>query len=177
MTSIAYFGAALFYIGSAWLGIQAFGPACKSYMLNNLSPKDPLGVVARGSIALSILASTPLMFINMRNWLISLAKKRIPIISGVKPMAATLVFLIAALASRLTDISVLASIAGGVLGTNLMFTLPSIMYIRALSKHSAANNTPLPKRVIAVNILLFICGGMLAAIGTYKSVSVIFKPL
>eukprot|EP00598_Pedospumella_elongata_P011070 CAMPEP_0185007624 /NCGR_PEP_ID=MMETSP1098-20130426/87623_1 /TAXON_ID=89044 /ORGANISM="Spumella elongata, Strain CCAP 955/1" /LENGTH=45 /DNA_ID= /DNA_START= /DNA_END= /DNA_ORIENTATION= len=45
MTLLAYLGAAVFYIASMWLGIRAFGATCKPYLLNNLSPQDPLALL------------------------------------------------------------------------------------------------------------------------------------
>jgi hypothetical protein len=139
MSSIAYAGSVFFNLCTLWLGISAFGPTARmhSYLLNNLSPSDALGTVARVGVALSILASTPLMFINSRNTLISLAKQHnLTVLGEVKPMAATLVLLIAALATKLRDISSIGSLIGGLFGTNIAFTLPSVMYLRALYLNS-----------------------------------------
>jgi hypothetical protein len=143
MSSIAYAGSVFFNLCTLWLGISAFGPTARThaYLLNNLSPSDALGTVARVGVALSILASTPLMFINSRNTLISLAKQHnLAVFAEVKPMAATLVLLMAALATKLRDISSIGSLIGGLFGTNIAFTLPSVMYLRALYLNSLHPN-------------------------------------
>lgn len=174
MISGAYLGAAAFYAVSLWLGIKAFGAACKPYLLNNLSAQDPLSAVARLSIAASILASTPLMFMNVRNNLITIAKKRMPILGGLRPMTAFLVLGMGAMASKLTDISVIGSIAGGILGTNMMYTLPPVMYLRALQKQAHATG----KKVSPLKSLMLgtmaACGAFVSAVGTYNSVKTLF---
>lgn len=175
MTLAAYLGAAVFYALSMWLGVMAFGSTCKPYLLNNLAPRDPLSMAARISVAASILASTPLMFMNVRNWLINASQQSFPVLASTKPMAAALVIAMGVLATQFTDISVLGSVAGGLLGTNMMFTIPPIMYIRALQKRSAKTGSPVPLSVLVVNVGISLAGFILSAVGTFHSVKVLFR--
>jgi len=174
MTLTAYIGSAVIYAASMWLGVRAFGADCKPYLLNNLSPTDPLAVIARVSIATSILAATPLMFMNVRNWLISLAHQRMPVLAGVRPMTAALVLAMGALATQITDISVIGSIAGGLFGTNMMFTIPPIMYIRALKQKALQTNTTVSSPTIVVNTVLAMMGAVLSVVGTFHSCKALF---
>ena len=175
MTLLAYLGAAVFYIASMWLGIRAFGATCKPYLLNNLSAQDPLALLARVAIALSVLATTPLMFMNVRNTLIGQAHVHVPVLASVKPMTAALVLCMGLLATQVTDISVIGSIAGGLLGTNMMFTIPPIMYLQALRKKAQKVNATVAWPTVLVHVSLALVGAILSAVGTYHSVIVLFK--
>lgn len=175
MTSLAYLGGAIIYIGSMALGITAFGPNVKSYLLNNFASNDPLGIISRIAIGTSILTSTPLMFIALRNRLVDMARNKIPLIADIKKMAALLVLLVGLITTRLTDISVLASIAGGMLGVNMMFTLPTIMYLSTLQKKAKQNDTKLSPITIIIHMLMIVAGLSLSAIGTSYSIANLFR--
>ena len=89
-------------------------------------------------------------------------------------MAAALVVGMGLLATQLTDISVIGSIAGGLFGTNMMFTIPPIMYIRALEKRAAKSDVPVSTAAVVVNTCLACAGFLLSAIGTFHSVRGMF---
>jgi len=176
MTSLAYLGAAIIYMGSMTLGISAFGPNnVKSYLLNNFASNDPLGIISRIAIGTSILTNTPLMFIALRNRLVDMARTKIPVIADIKRMAALLVLIVGLITTRLTDISVLASIAGGILGVNMMFTLPTIMYLSTLQKKAKQNDTKLSPLTIIIHVLMIVAGLSLSAIGTSYSIANLFR--
>ena len=78
--------------------------AGKPYLLNNVSSQDPFALLARVAIALSVLATTPLMFMNVRNTLIGQAQIHVPVLASVKPMTAVLVLCMGLLATQVTDI-------------------------------------------------------------------------
>lgn len=175
MTTLAYLGAAIIYIGSMTLGISAFGPNVKSYLLNNFASNDPLGIISRIAIGTSILTNTPLMFIALRNRLVDIARTKIPVIADTKRMAALLVLIVGLITTRLTDISILASIAGGILGVNMMFTLPTIMYLSTLQKKAKQNDTKLSPLTIIIHVLMIVAGLSLSAIGTSYSIANLFR--
>jgi amino acid permease len=175
LVTLSYLGAAVFYSASLYLGIAAFGSACKPYLISNLSPADPLASIARVAIASSILASTPLMFMNVRNWLVGIAKERLPIVGGTKRMAALLVLTMGALATKLTDIGKIGSVAGAIFGTNMMFTFPPIMYARARQQEASRTGKPLRSWIVGVHGLLALCGAALSAVAAYHSVLQCFR--
>lgn len=175
LIGVSFASAAAFYAVSMYLGLAAFGPAVKPYLINNLSAGDPLASVARLAIAASILASTPLMFMNVRNWLVSVARKRLPVLGHTQRMAGVLVIAMGALATRLTDIGKIGSLTGAVLGANVMFTLPPVMYIAALRKRAVQNGKPVNKVVVGVNTVLAACGAAFSVIATYHSMISFFR--
>jgi amino acid permease len=175
MVGFSYLSAVLIYVASMYLGVAAFGGAVKPYLLSNLSARDPLAVVARLSVAASILASTPLMFMGVRNWLVGVAQRHAPALGGTKRMAGALVFTMGALATRLTDIGKIGSLLGALFGTTTMFTCPAIMYIGALRKRAKATGVEPNRVVLGLNYVLAACGAALCSVATYNSISILFK--
>ena len=103
------------------------------------------------------------------------AVQRVPRIGGIKRIASLLLLLISFLASKFTDIGVVGSVAGGVLGSSMMFVFPPIMYIRALQKKAKADGEKAPRFVIVLNSILMVAGGLLGAIGTTASLLALRK--
>ena len=175
MASTSYLSAALIYIGTIALGLTLFGVKSASFALNTFSSLDPLGTLARFAFGTSVLASFPLIFLSMRNWFVNQAVQRVPKIGGIKRVSSLLLILISFLASRFTDIGVVGSVAGGILGSSMMFVFPPIMYIRALQKKAALEGERAPRFVIILNSVLMVLGGLLGIIGTTASLLALKK--
>eukprot|EP00607_Mallomonas_marina_P000868 CAMPEP_0182437678 /NCGR_PEP_ID=MMETSP1167-20130531/85209_1 /TAXON_ID=2988 /ORGANISM="Mallomonas Sp, Strain CCMP3275" /LENGTH=279 /DNA_ID=CAMNT_0024630681 /DNA_START=649 /DNA_END=1485 /DNA_ORIENTATION=- len=144
LATISYGCASLVYIGTMILGIKLFGVDAKSFLLNNLMSSDPLALVARAAFGTSVLASTPLIFLSARTWLMTVMSKRSQAFSGIKPVAALLLTLICSLAVAFNDVAVVGSLSGAIFGSAMMFIFPPVIYIRALQKRSLENGTRLP---------------------------------
>lgn len=175
MILTAYLGSALFYALTLYLGIAAFGGNCKPYLLNSLSAADPLAVLARVAIAASIIASTPLMFMNVRNTLINIAEKRILLLANNRAMAALLVFTIGAISTQLHDVGKIGSIAGALLGINIMFTLPPIMHAGAVHKQATTAGSKVDYLIILKDLLLAVCGASLSVVAATHTLSTLYK--
>jgi hypothetical protein len=139
MTGIAYLGGTILYYLTMLLGYNLFGLHSQSFALNSFAPKDIYGGISRIAFGTSVLASFPLIFLNMRNWFIEKAKKHAPNLGAVKPMSAVLLALISLMTSRCKDIGIVGALSGGVLGTSMMYIFPPIMYIGALRKKAKAS--------------------------------------
>jgi Transmembrane amino acid transporter protein len=170
MAFTSYTSAALIYIGTVALGLTLFGPGSASFALNSFSSKDPLGTLARFAFGTSVLASFPLIFLSMRNWFVTQAVMNIPQVGGIRRISTLLLMLISFLASKFKDIGVVGSVAGGVLGSSMMFVFPPIMYIRALQQQAKKEGVPAPKAVIALNSILMVLGATLGIVGTTASI-------
>ena len=175
MASISYALSSLVYIVTMTLGVKVFGARAQSFLLNNFAANDPLGLIARVAFGSSVLASFPLIFLSMRNWFITLAARRLPVISGRRQMTFILLTFISCLAVFFRDIGVVSSIAGGILGSSVMFIFPPIMYIGALLRNAKKTDTPAPRVKIGVNVFLMLMGGCLAFFGTYVNLSNLLK--
>eukprot|EP01042_Synura_sphagnicola_P001065 gene1065-1201_t len=168
--------------GSMLLGISLFGTSVQPFLLNNMSPLDPLGTLARVCFASSVLASYPLIFFNMRNWITSKVNlfyskygpknNASPVKSiSVGQVSAALLGAICFLATKFTDISFVGSLAGAIFGSNMMFIFPPLMYIRALQKKAKENNCPINLVTVTANSLLLLAGAALGIIGTYRTLT------
>lgn len=169
MAAISYISAAAIYIITMSLGFVMFGQDSKSFLLNNLAAADPLAIVARLAFGASVLASFPLIFMVMRNWFISQAKKTVPILGDIKSMTALLLGSIGLLTTKFTDIGFVGSVSGATLGVSMAFIFPSIMYLRTLWKESKKTGTKLPVFTVAMNIILLLGGLTLSVFGTFNS--------
>lgn len=164
------------YIVTMTLGVLLFGNKTKSFILNNFAANDPLATIARIAFGSSVLASFPLIFLSMRNWFVALAGRKFSKISGRRPISVVLLAFISTLAVFFKDIGVVGSLAGGILGSSVMFIFPPIMYIRALQKQARDEQKSVGMVKVGINGLLMMCGGLLAAFGTYcNCVSVLKK--
>lgn len=173
MAATSYGLGAAIYIGTMWLGLGLFGPRSASFALNSFSASDPLGLLARVAFGSSVLASYPLIFINMRNFFATAASKFSPNIKSEAVTALLLAF-ISLLTSRFTDIGVVGSLAGGILSSSMMFVFPPIMYMRALLQQARSTNSSPPVFKLVLNTVLLICGGLLGGFGTFNSLKMAF---
>ena len=170
MALISYLTSAAVYIATMVLGLTLFGSDTKSFLLNNLSPADPLAIIARLAFGASVLTSFPLIFMVMRNWFIASAKETVPFLGDLKRMTAALLTGIAMLTTQFTDIGFVGSVSGATLGVSMSFIFPTIMYLRTLQIESKRTNTKLPLATFIMNILLLIGGISLSFLGTYNSI-------
>eukprot|EP01041_Mallomonas_annulata_P004741 gene4741-9415_t len=170
LSSISFSIAGLIYITTMLLGLTLFGIHSKPFILNNFVSSDPLALIARSAFGASVLASFPLIFLSMRNWLMSVTSKKFHFISGRRPITAFLLTLICGLAVRFKDVSVVGSLSGAIFGSTMMFIFPPIMYIRALQKKAKANNTSPPLSSIVFNSFLLGLGAILGFYGTFNTI-------
>jgi sodium-coupled neutral amino acid transporter 11 len=131
-------------------------------ILNNYSTGDSLMSVARIAVTISIIASYPLIFVGARDGLFDLFKisqdKRTNNLQN--KMTFGILGLVTLLASRLTDLGLVASVGGATFGTALVFVYPVIMFLKQQKKRTRET---IPAALIGV---LGLCMG---AIGTALS--------
>ena len=176
MAATSYSLVTAVYIVTMSLGVKLFGAKSQSFILNNFAANDPLATIARIAFGSSVLASFPLIFLSMRNWFVALAGRKFSKMSGRKPISVALLAFISILAVFFKDIGVVGSLAGGILGSSVMFIFPPIMYIRALQKRARTNQKGSGMVKIVINGFLMMLGGLLAGFGTYcNCVSVLKK--
>lgn len=139
MVMRSYWGSATVYSCTMYLVYRLFGPYSQSFSLNSFSPQDPLALLAFLSFGLSVLASYPLLFLNVRNSvqkaLRGIFDKKTEADSKssfftTKTTAAILLSGIGLLASLWTDIGKIGSVAGAFFGSSMMFIFPPILYIQ-----------------------------------------------
>lgn len=129
---------AIFGIMTAF-GFLTFGGSSNGLILNNYSNSDALASLSRIAVAVSITASYPLIFQGARDGLLDLfkvaPKDRSDSLLNKVTIAAIVV--VTALASRLTDLGLVASVGGATFGTALVFIYPAVMFLKSQEKMNA----------------------------------------
>lgn len=173
---ISYGVAALIYIMTMVFGVTLFGPKSASFALNSFSVRDPLANIARLAFGASVLASFPLIFLSVRTFFINQLKKIIPSMGeAVRPVTFLLLSFIGLLAVVFTDIGVVGSLSGGLLGSSMMFLFPPIMYTGAILKKAKREGKEAPLGQIFFNGLLTVLGGSLGFFGTALTIRGLLK--
>lgn len=183
MTSLSYVVAAVVYTSTIILTRKLFGLHALSFALNSFSPQDPIALVSFLAFGTSVLASFPLVFLNMRNWFISQAEQSKALtkigVSNIKAMSAILLTFISGIACLCNDIGVVGSLAGAIFGSSMMFIFPPIMYIGALlqrERRKQSEGNPFDRKMtlgtkmtVAINSVLLLAGLLVGGMGTYNS--------
>jgi hypothetical protein len=172
----AHLATAAIYISSIFVGLKLFGRHSKSFALASLSTSDPLAILANAAFGCSVLASQPLVFLVMRNTFVeSLLPSALPAFKQhftIKKVTVGLLALIAAVASRVTDVAVVGTVAGSLLGSAMMFVFPPLLYIKALNTEALRKGTQADKVKIAFNVMLLVAG---LGFWSYSSTNAITK--
>lgn len=141
-------------------GFLTFGAASNGLILNNYSITDSLASLSRIAVAVSITCSYPLIFVGTRDGLLDLFRVKKRDDGMLNKVTLGILALVTVLASRLTDLGLVASVGGATFGTALVFVYPIIMFLKSQTKMTAET---LPAAAIGV------LGVTMGAIGTFLS--------
>lgn len=145
------------------LGFLTFGASSNGLILNNYSTQDLLMSFSRVAVCLSVTGSYPLLFDGTRDGLLDLFKvpkeKRTnslfnKVTLGV--LAGTTL-----VASKLTDLGLVASLGGATFGTALVFIYPTIMFLKS-QKGEKTKETNLAKVIAVLGVVMGALGTKLA---------------
>lgn len=125
-------------------GFLLFGGASKGLILNNYATTDTLATISRGAIASSILLGYPLTFEGFRSAALELF--RAPAAAQPVRDAIAVGFLLACGGSALVlrDLGAVVSFFGALLGSAVIYVLPSLMYRSARRAELAPGEDPGP---------------------------------
>lgn len=106
-------------------------------ILNNYSTKDAIASLSRIAVAISITFSYPLIFVGTRDSLFDLlgTKKRTE--GFLNKMTFGILAIVTLLASRLTDLGLVAAVGGATFGTALVYVYPTIMFMKSQTGRTA----------------------------------------
>lgn len=145
------------------MGFLTFGAASNGLILNNYSNQDLLMSLSRVAVALSVTGSYPLLFDGTRDGLLDLFK--VPQEKRTDPLFNKLTVGVLALttvvASKLTDLGLVASVGGATFGTALVFIYPTIMFLKS-QKGKTTKETTLAKFVALLGVVMGAIGTKLA---------------
>jgi Transmembrane amino acid transporter protein len=138
------------------------GAASNGLILNNYSTKDVISSLSRIAVAISITFSYPLIFAGCRDGLLDFFAVSQDKRNNSTLNKATLAILgvVTIMASKLTDLGLVASVGGATFGTALVFVYPIIMFLKSQDKKTKET---MPAALIGV------LGVAMGAIGTVLS--------
>jgi len=145
------------------LGFLTFGAASNGLILNNYSTQDIIMNFSRVAIGLSVTGSYPLLFDGTRDGLLDLFK--VPKEKRTNSLFNKLTFGVLAMttivASKLTDLGLVASVGGATFGTALVFIYPAIMFLKS-QNGKKTNETMLVKLIMVLGVIMGSFGTKLA---------------
>ncbi|KAL3925882.1 MAG: hypothetical protein SGILL_000094 [Bacillariaceae sp.] len=145
------------------MGFLTFGAASNGLILNNYSTQDVLMSLSRVAVALSVTGSYPLLFDGTRDGLLDLfkvpqEKRTNSLFNKITVGSLALTTLIA---SKMTDLGLVASVGGATFGTALVFIYPTIMFIKS-QKGKATKETAFAKVIAVLGVIMGAIGTVLA---------------
>ena len=153
----------LLYSTITALGFLTFGAASNGLILNNYSTKDLLMSFSRVAVGLSVTGSYPLLFDGTRDGLLDLFK--VPKEKRSNDLFNKLTIGVLAIttivASKLTDLGLVASVGGATFGTALVFIYPTIMFLKS-QNGKKTKETTLAKVVCVLGVIMGALGTKLA---------------
>lgn len=175
MTGTSYLGAATIYSATILLSLGLFGPHSASFALNNFSPRDPIAILAFFAFGTSVLASFPLIFLNVRNFFMKqLQQMQWHSVASVEKTTALLLTFIGVIASLCNDIGKVGAVSGALFGSCMMFIFPPIMYMGALRKRAKQEEQSMPMIRIILNSILLLGGLVIGSFGSVTSIKAFF---
>lgn len=128
-------------------GFLTFGGSSDGLILNSYAKNDELALFGRVAIFASILFGFPLVFNGFRTGAFTMAGVAAPSQAAKDLFAIAVVAVSCGIALVLTDLGFLASFAGAILGSSILYIFPAIMHIKAVSDQIAADEKlPAKKR-------------------------------
>ena len=127
----------LFYTLLSSCAFLTFGASTAPMVLNNYATSDILISISRFAVALSLVCSYPLLFVGTRDGLLDLiqvpdSQRSNSLLNRVSVATVAIITLVA---TKVTDLTLVASLSGAILGTSLIFLYPTLMF-RAATKTS-----------------------------------------
>jgi amino acid permease len=138
------------------LGFLTFGAASNGLILNNYSTHDVLMSLSRVAVVLSVTGSYPLLFDGTRDGLMDLFKvtKEKRTNSLFNKITVGVLALTTVVASKLTDLGLVASVGGATFGTALVFIYPTIMFIQSQRGKPKTRETTLAKFIAVLGVIM-----------------------
>mmetsp|Transcript_6866 Transcript_6866/g.10022 ORF Transcript_6866/g.10022 Transcript_6866/m.10022 type:complete len:465 (-) Transcript_6866:116-1510(-) len=161
MTAWSFGTTILLYSVIAGAGFLTFGAASNGYILNNYAASDFIMSLSRIAIAISITASYPLLFVGTRDGLLDLLKPKERSNGLLNKVTLGILAVVTAMAAKLTDLGLVASVGGATFGTALVFIYPCLMFL----KHNAKNGGKGNKETLLAKVIATL-GVIMGAIGT-----------
>mmetsp|Transcript_19860 Transcript_19860/g.29844 ORF Transcript_19860/g.29844 Transcript_19860/m.29844 type:complete len:465 (-) Transcript_19860:183-1577(-) len=167
MTAWSFGTTVLLYSIISAAGFLTFGAASNGYILNNYAATDFIMSLSRIAIAISITASYPLLFVGTRDGLLDLFKLKERSNGLLNKVTLGILAVVTAMAAKLTDLGLVASVGGATFGTALVFIYPCLMFLKYHAKNGGKGNkeTLLAKLIATLGVVMGAIGTSMALQG------------
>jgi len=173
MISIAFAILVALYTLSMLTGYVTFGDVCQGNILLNYHPDDVLSTAARVATGFSILFGYPLVLRGARQALQGVAATLLgPSYNHLSSsqfalLVASILTFVTIVAITVKDISVVVGLTGAIMGSFIVFIIPSLIYIRSMEKKFGSDSVEHQKSKI--NFALVPLGVAVAALGSFMT--------
>lgn len=167
MTAWSFGTTVLLYSIISAAGFLTFGAASNGYILNNYAATDFIMSLSRIAIAISITASYPLLFVGTRDGFLDLFKLKERSNGLLNKVTLGILAVVTAMAVKLTDLGLVASVGGATFGTALVFIYPCLMFLKYHEKNGGKGNkeTLLAKLIATLGVVMGAIGTSMALQG------------
>jgi amino acid permease len=168
LVAISYAVSVAFCLAVMCVGFFTFGSSCTGLILNNYSGKDSLMNLCTLCISMSLVFTYPLVFMAAREGVFDsmgvAVKERTA--AATNKLTVFLLVVITVTALALTDLSLLLSLSGAVLGNGIIFVFPSMMFRGAFKNVEERRR----ERVLCGGVAIFglVVGGIGVALNLKK---------
>lgn len=149
----------LFNLAIMAAGYCTFGAASSGLILNNYAPGDLYASIARLLFGFAILFTYPLVFAGAKDGLRQLDAKIFGQPSDARFVASS-VAVITALALVLNDVGLVVSLSGALMGSAVIYVLPSLMLLKAdkVAKAKLEANKLAPAAMVVLGLVSAVLG-------------------
>jgi len=154
-------------------GFLTFGGSSLGFILNNYSVSDNLITLARVGIFSSILFGYPLIFVGLRDGMLSLAKITNPDNKTFWASSIGLLGTATFVSLILNNLGFVSSFGGSLFGSMVIYIFPALMMIYTIKDKIAKGewkDTPALRAESKLNFAIAIIGVLLGAVGATVSV-------
>mmetsp|Transcript_22362 Transcript_22362/g.29251 ORF Transcript_22362/g.29251 Transcript_22362/m.29251 type:complete len:517 (-) Transcript_22362:360-1910(-) len=165
--------AVLAFVSINAFGFLTFGGSSLGFVLNNYSQADTLITLARVGIFCSILFGYPLVFVGLRDGMLSLAKIRNPDSKTFFASSVGLLGLATFSSLVLNNLGFVSSFGGALFGSMVIYIFPALMMIATIKDKVSKGewkNTRAIRREAKLNLAIVLVGILLGGVGAAVSV-------
>jgi len=131
----------MFYGVMMFAGYYTFGMSAQGVILDNYAPSDMLANIARVGIAISMLASFPIMFSGLREAAIDLIllvrpqlEEDFAFVWSLNALNVLLLMSVTICAMFVTNVGEVVGVVGAICGSVLIYIMPSVLYAKSIEK-------------------------------------------
>lgn len=180
VTCLGYIFTTIINISVMSFGFLTFGGASQGIILNNYSTKDLGATLCRGIIAISLMGSYPIMMRAIKSSYCELTQKGKEMTEEASSKLTNVILCaVTAISLVIKNAGFVVSLVGAILGSAIIYTFPSMIFLKFTSKRLRNNTIQRTKRLTLermINKFLTVFGILFTFLGLAVTVLTEFFP-